>query len=423
MRKYINSALKILTKVYADETYSNMAFYGENVSDMTTKLVYGVLENNVKIEYVLSRLVTKKPQNAVYLLLKIGTYALLELTDVPKFAIVSECVEVAKANGKSGASGFVNAVLKKVSDGKYAMPNESDENYLSVTYSKPQWFIDKMIACYGKERTIDTLKAPYDATEHIRVNTRMATCADVENILNKRKERYEKTPVGGYKVRATEVVKSMFDKGLVTYQSPSSMIAVKALGLNDGAQILDICSAPGGKAIYMSELCPHSVITACDLHPHRVALIQKYKNRMHTPNVKAVQADATKYNEEWKNEFDFVLVDAPCSCLGTYRKHPDVFLTRKEEDLQNLAKTQLAILKNAGKYLKVGGAAVYSTCTLFREENDDVVDEFLKDDCFAIEKINLDFDDEDFNDNDGRIRILPHDEYDGFYIAKIRRVK
>ena len=144
---------------------------------------------------------------------------------------------------------------------------------------------------------------------------------------------------------------------------------------------------------------------------------------MHTPNVKAVQADATKYNEEWKNEFDFVLVDAPCSCLGTYRKHPDVFLTRKEEDLQNLAKTQLAILKNAGKYLKVGGAAVYSTCTLFREENDDVVDEFLKDDCFAIEKINLDFDDEDFNDNDGRIRILPHDEYDGFYIAKIRRVK
>lgn len=423
MRKHISSALKILTKVYADGTYSNMAFYGENVSDMTTKLVYGVLENNVKIEYVIRRLVPKKPQNAVYLLLKIGTYALSELTDVPKFAIVSECVEVAKTSGKGGASGFVNAVLKRIADGKYDMPEVNDENYLSVTYSKPQWFVDKMIACYGKNRTIDTLKAPYDATEHIRVNTRLATCADIENILNKHKEKYEITPVGGYKVRATQVVKSMFDKGLVTYQSPSSMVAVKALGLNDGAQILDICSAPGGKAIYMSELCPHSVITSCDLHSHRVALIQKYKNRMHTPNVKAVQADATKFNAEWEGKFDYILVDAPCSCLGTYRKHPDVFLTRKEEDLQKLAKTQLAILKNAGKYLKVGGVAVYSTCTLFREENDDVIDEFLKDDCYAIEKINLDFDDNDFNNNDGRIRILPHDEYDGFYIAKIRRVK
>ena len=100
MRKHIDTALKILSKVFSDGTYSNMAFYGENVSDMATRLVYGVLENNVKIEYILSCLLEKKPQNAVYYLLKIGVYALLNLDDVPKFAIVSECVEVAKENGK-----------------------------------------------------------------------------------------------------------------------------------------------------------------------------------------------------------------------------------------------------------------------------------------------------------------------------------
>ena len=144
MRKHIDSAYKILSKVYQDGTYSNMAFLGERVSDMSTRLVYGTLEENVKIDYILSQLIEKKPQKSVLTLLKIGTYALLNLSDVPKFAIVSECVEVAKSNGKGGASGFINAVLKKVADGKYSLPKESDENYLSVTYSKPQRFCDKL---------------------------------------------------------------------------------------------------------------------------------------------------------------------------------------------------------------------------------------------------------------------------------------
>ena len=198
MRKHINSALKILTKVFSEGTYSNMAFYGEDVSDMTTKLVYGVLENNIQLEYVLGSLMQKKPQNVVYVLLKIGTYALMNLTDVPKFAIVSECVEVAKMNGKGGASGFVNAVLKKVADGKYTLVNENEENYLSIKYSKPQWFIDKTIERYGRESVIAMLQEPYDALEHIRVNSRLATCEDVEKCLEKHKEKYQKTDVGGY---------------------------------------------------------------------------------------------------------------------------------------------------------------------------------------------------------------------------------
>lgn len=426
MRKHIDSAYKILSKVYQDGTYSNMAFLGERVSDMSTRLVYGTLEENVKIDYILSQLIEKKPQKSVLTLLKIGTYALLNLTDVPKFAIVSECVEVAKSNGKGGASGFINAVLKKVADGKYSLPKESDENYLSVTYSKPQWFCDKLEKQYGKEVARIILSAKSTTLEHIRINSRMATESDVEFLLKKNKTDFKKSDVGGYIVKANDAVRHMFDKGLVTFQSPSSILAVKALGVTDGAQILDICSAPGGKAVYMSELCPHGKVVACDLYPHRVALIQKYKNRMHTPNVKAVQTDACVLNEEWKDTFDFVLCDAPCSCLGTFKKHPDVFLNKDESCISELASTQRQILENAAKYLKVGGAMVYSTCTLFEEENENVVQDFLEKNVdFVLEHISglEKIDGGKYLDNKGMIQILPHDEYDGFFIAKIRRVK
>lgn len=426
MRKHIDSAYKILSKVYQDGTYSNMAFLGERVSDMSTRLVYGTLEENVKIDYILSQLIEKKPQKSVLTLLKIGTYALLNLSDVPKFAIVSECVEVAKSNGKGGASGFINAVLKKVADGKYSLPKESDENYLSVTYSKPQWFCDKLEKQYGKEVARIILSAKSTTLEHIRINSRMATESDVEFLLKKNKTDFKKSDVGGYIVKANDAVRHMFDKGLVTFQSPSSILAVKALGVTDGAQILDICSAPGGKAVYMSELCPHGKVVACDLHPHRVALIQKYKNRMHTPNIKAVQADACVLNEEWKDAFDFVLCDAPCSCLGTFKKHPDVFLNKDESCISELAATQRQILENAAKYLKVGGAMVYSTCTLFEEENENVVHDFLEKNVdFVLEHISglEKIDGGKYLDNKGMIQILPHDEYDGFFIAKIRRVK
>lgn len=426
MRKHIDSAYKILSKVYQDGTYSNMAFLGERVSDMSTRLVYGTLEENVKIDYILSQLIEKKPQKSVLTLLKIGTYALLNLSDVPKFAIVSECVEVAKSNGKGGASGFINAVLKKVADGKYSLPKESDENYLSVTYSKPQWFCDKLEKQYGKDIARIILSAKSTTLEHIRINSRMATESDVEFLLKKNKTDFKKSDVGGYIVKANDTVRHMFDKGLVTFQSPSSILAVKALGVTDGAQILDICSAPGGKAVYMSELCPHGKVVACDLYPHRVALIQKYKNRMHTPNVKAVQADACVLNEEWKDAFDFVLCDAPCSCLGTFKKHPDVFLNKDESCISELATTQRQILENEAKYLKVGGAMVYSTCTLFEEENENVVHDFLEKNVdFVLEHISglEKIDGGKYLDNKGMIQILPHDEYDGFFIAKIRRVK
>jgi 16S rRNA (cytosine967-C5)-methyltransferase len=140
------------------------------------------------------------------------------------------------------------------------------------------------------------------------------------------------------------------------------------------------------------------------------------------PNVKAMVFDTSKFNADWEGKFDYVLLDAPCSCFGTFRKHPDVFLSRDESDVFELAKTQKEILKNAVRYLKSGGTLVYSTCTIFDEENGEIVSSVLEEGNYALDKIT--FENDVLNakfQNEGTISILPHEEYDGFYIAKIRR--
>ncbi|MCM1305777.1 MAG: 16S rRNA (cytosine(967)-C(5))-methyltransferase RsmB [Bacteroides sp.] len=424
MKRHILQAHRILTRIEGENAYSNMAFYSEDVSDMATLLVYGVLENALRIDYILSELVDKRPQRAINVLLKIGVYALENLTDVPKFAIVSECVESAKAIGKGGASGFVNAVLKKVANGDYTLPSKDDDNYLSVTYSKPQWFIDKLKNQYGYEKTLEIITAKSEHLEHIRPNLRLTTAQSILDELNAKGEKCKLSEVGGIIARGTPIIKRLFDKGLVTYQSPSSMLAVQALAPQSGGRILDICSAPGGKAVYASEICRDGEIVACELHPHRINLIEKYKKRMRADNVTPVQCDATVYKPEWKENFDRVLADVPCSCFGTFLKHPDVFLSRGEKEIETLAATQKLILKNAGEYVKKGGILIYSTCTLFEEENDAVVSDLLKSGKFEPVHISaLDgLEGGIYIDNGGSAQILPHGEYDGFYIAKLRKL-
>ena len=424
MKKHILGAYRILSGIYSDGTYSNMAVHNADVSDMSVRLVYGTLENDVRSEYILPALADKKPQKAVAILLKIGIYALENLSDVPTFAIVSECVESAKAIGKGGASGFINAVLKKVASGDYKLPNENDKSYLSVKYSKPEWFVEKLIAQYGKETAISVLSAKSDHKEHIRVNSRKTDLKEVKSRLNLAKAKYEESDVGGLSVRFDAEIKKLFDEGKITFQSPSSMLAVQSLAPRDGSAILDVCSAPGGKAVYMSELCPKSTVFAGELHPHRIELIKRYAKRMGATNVKPVQADATKLREDWIGKFDYVLVDAPCSCFGTFLKHPDVFLSRGEEEILSLQATQKRIIKNAASYLAKGGTMVYSTCTLFDEENGEVVKSLLDDGRYglehiaAIDKIGGGC----YVGNDGSARLLPHGEYDGFYIARINRI-
>ena len=415
MRKYIDGALKILTKVFDDGSYSNRALSTDKTSDMTTKLVYGVLERNVEIEWVLSSLVKKQPKGKINTILKIGTYALLHLDNVPHFAIVSECVEVAKSNGLKGQSGFVNAVLKRVSRKEFSLPTD-EKRSLSVKYSLPMWFIDRLFAEYDKKDVVELFEKEFSTKESIRINSKHNIDEIIER-LEKDKIDFSVKEYGTIMASAdSKAVKDMFNSGWITFQAVSSMKAVYALGIKGKSKILDLCSAPGGKAVLMGELSPESDIIACDLHKHRVDLIDKYAKRMEVDNVVPTLNDATKFRKDWENKFDYVLVDAPCSCFGTYKKHPDVFLNREYKHSVELSKLQKTILENAIKYTKKGGIIVYSTCTLFDVENIDVVRSILD----KAELVNFDCD--GLPNDKAYIRLLPDDGSDGFFIARLRKL-
>ena len=414
MKEHIRAACELLDKIYTDRTYADRVFDGEDASALSARLVFGVLERDTEISYILDSLVDKQPKRIVRILLKVGVYALLYIDNIPDYAIVNECVETAKALGKGGAAGFVNAVLKKVSTRSYTLPAPSDPDYLSVHFSKPEWFVGRMTAEYGEARTRAVLEEPASDLVHIRVNSRSSSDEAVKKLFDAHAHEYCPSAVGGFLVRVTPLVRSLFSEGIVTYQSPSSVLAVDALAPGGRCEVLDLCSAPGGKAVYAAELAPAATVTACDVHPHRVELIKKYAARMSADNVRPVLSDAAVFEPRFEGRFDFVMADVPCTCFGTFKKHPDVFLQRGEEAIAKLAETQRRIIDNAVRYLKPGGVMVYSTCTLFEEENIRNA-EYAAGKGLSLEKMPVPF------DNDGTLQLLPRGEWDGFFIARFRK--
>lgn len=377
MINYLSDALQVLSEVYLDKKYVNVALTHIRTNPLTTKIIYGVIENEIQLEDIISQLVAKQPDKRIKIILKIGIYLLLYTDNIPQYAIVNESVNLTKKIGKQGLSGFVNSVLKKVSRKEYEVKND-----LRISCSKPDWFINKIKEDYDNETVERIIKAKPEIREHIRENRNKPI--GIEEEFTKRKIEYEKTQVGGYYVKLDGYVKELVHNGNCTIMSPSSMLTCQVFNIDKNKKLLDLCSAPGGKAIYLSELSAgRSNITACDIHFHRLNLIDSYTKKMKTKNIIVEKNDAMQFNPEYENQFDYVLLDAPCSCMGTFLKHPDVFLNKELIDIKTLAKNQKKMAYNAVRYLKKGGLLVYSTCTIFKEENGEVADyigEYLKED-------------------------------------------
>ena len=195
--------------------------------------------------------------------------------------------------------------------------------------------------------------------------------------------------------------------GKVTIQSKTSMLTCEELHPDNGDQILDLCAAPGGKSVYMAELASCAV-TACDIHPHRVELIESYKRRLGVENVKTLVHDATKENKAFIDKFDKVLCDVPCSGIGVANKKPDIYLNMTNESIKDLPNIQYKILNTAKLYVKKGGVLVYSTCTTLPQENKDIIDKFLKEN-------------NDFEIVSQKQYLQDNEGIDGFYVAKMVR--
>lgn len=368
-----------------------------------TALFYGVLQKSLQFDYIIGKLCDKSPKSSVKLVLKIGLYK-LRYMNVPDYAAVNGAVELCKALGKGGASGFVNAVLKKSIS--VELPEITDTASLAVVASVPEFLAEIIIGDHGFEFAKDLLTANCETNTHIRRNGLKISERD---FIEKYPFLAEKSTDTGYYVTHNDMQK--LEKGDYIVQSRSSVLAVRRYFRAGDKDVLDLCAAPGGKSVYLYELHGgNAEITACDIHAHRVELIKKYA-RSAGAKLNVLQNDAAEFYADFENKFDCVICDVPCSGIGVLSKKPEIALKISPDDSDALEGVQRAILSTAARYVKTGGRLCYSTCTVLKRENDFIVGNFLENNRNFVA-------DGDF------LRLFPNtDKCDGFFVAVLKRVE
>lgn len=415
-----NAAYDALKSILVGGAYSSVALdrilghISESARAKTTALVYGTLDKSVALDYAISLLAKRAPKPKLAVLLKLALYEAL-FGGTPVYAAADKYVTIAKTRMR-GSEKFVNAVMRAAHGLDFPKDGE-DPASVSVEFSRPESLVKRMFDDFGPDRTRSILAAKLPEMTHIRRNRRTISEAGFSAEVEKNADIL-RTDRGYYVSRST--LKTL-DPSVFTAQSLASVYAAEAYtkGLGGKVRILDLCAAPGGKSVYMSELLPEAEIIACDVHPHRVNLIKSYAARMKAINVTAVVHDATVPNDEWKEAFDFVVCDVPCTGSGLLCTSPDILLGKSDEDVSSLAEVQSAILSVAAGYVAHGGRLAYSTCSLLTEENEAITDRFISSHPDFVPLT------ESFgkgNEDCGRIRFFPDtDGCDGFYIARYER--
>lgn len=398
---------QVLTKVYAEGAHLKIALAEAPVEEAhrarTVKICYGVLEHDAYLTLCIRSVAEKNPKQSVRILLKIALYALIFL-DKPRYTVTDLAVSLLKKMGKGGMAGFVNAALRRFDPAKVVLP-AGDEG-LAVTTPYPLFVIRRLRAEYG-DRTESIVRAGSGG-----VSVRFVR--GEETYLSR---PHTATPFAHLFLFEHFTRDAAFFAGDYTFQSVGSVAICDVV--EGGDCFLDACAAPGGKSVLLSEKCGH--VTACELHAHRVSLIEAYCARMGRENVTAMQADSSVFRPELEEAFDGVLCDVPCSGFGTVAENPDLPLNKTEASLSELHTVQAAILRNCARYVRRGGHLYYSTCSVLGEENDAIVLEFLSGHreyelCAAESPL-------DHVRTKCGIQFLPDTAYGaGFYIAKMRRL-
>lgn len=425
MNKELKYAYEILSNVIIGKSYVSIELnkYLNQSNDynqsLVTKIVYGVLENDISLEYFIKQNVDKLPDVKILILLKIVAYVGENINSIPHFALVNEIVNIAK-KVDFHKSGFVNAVSKKLLNTTIKYPSENNlVTYLSVRYNYPEWVISELLKEHDKQFVVDLVSCELTSLTHIRVNLDKSTPEKFRSILDERGVLYEDS-FYDYTMYV-DYAKLLTHEDLKDYyvvQGLPSIITCNVLNAHEG-RVLDVCSAPGGKSVYLAHNKDLQVF-ACDIHQHRVNLVKKYADSVGVKVWTCVQ-DATKTVDKWKEKFDYVMCDVPCSNIGVSRKKPDVFLNKCYNDMKTLAQLQYKILCVASQYVKKGGILQYSTCTILSEENKGVIDKFLqthKD--FEITPV--DFGTFNIHNDNNLYTFYPHlTNTEGFFIGRLIR--
>lgn len=421
--------LRLLLKLEENDSYSNIlldkelskADFAEQEKSFITALFYGVTERRITLDYYISRLSKvrlKKMDTDILYILRMGIYQIMYMDSVPDSAAVNESVKLARKIKKARLTGFVNGMLRSFTRKRNSIKLPSDNiSRMSVLYSCPEWLAEKLINEYGEENAIDFLKNSLKASEvFLRTNT---TKTDSESLVSRISEENITAKICDYDKNAVVVHGGVFNtqaykEGLFHAQDYSSQYAVKILDPKPGERVLDICSAPGGKAFTAAELMQNKgELIACDLYEQRVGLIKSGAERLGLDIIDARVNDALKFNSDL-GEFDRVLCDVPCSGLGVIKRKPEIKYKKKEE-LDELPEIQFKILENTARYVKQGGRLVYSTCTLNKSENEEVVLKFLEQ--------NKGFSPDGVFNGDFTKTVFPKDfGSDGFFISVLKRI-
>lgn len=439
-------AAEILRKVDVEKAYADIlldhALRSRALSDadraLLTELVYGTLRWRGRIDALLSPQLDRplaKADPVLRNLLRLAAYQLLFLDRIPAYAAVNEAVALAKSARGAKAAGFANAVLRnflrKKSDGKKFAGEDDSIAALAAAYSHPEWLVKRWLEEFGLAETKLLLQANNQrAPLVLRVNSLKISRAELLRRFSDagiHAAPAERAPQG-IRLESSGAVEKLpgFGEGLFQVQAESSQLIGYLLAPSPGERILDACAAPGGKSAHLAELMQdRGEVIAIDSSARGVKKIVENATRLGLRSVRAVQADArarwTGFDPE---SFDRVLVDAPCSGLGTLRGHPEIKWQRREGDLRRLSRLQVEILERAAGYLKPGGVLVYSTCTLIREENQQVVEGFLsREKSFELEQAAGYLPEQARPMARGDFFLaLPHrDDTDGFFAARLRK--
>ena len=424
------------------------------------RVVEGCLERNIQIDYVIdsfSKTEVKKMQPLIRSLIRMGTYQIMFMDNIPDSAACNEAVKLAQKHKFAGLKGFVNGVLRNISRNKenisYPDKNENGGvDYLSVVYSQPSWLCKMWLTEYGFERTEGMLKffleprptairCTVDPRDGVSGSSDMEIATENANKLKKELEDagvvVKENPILPYalELEKTDNIKYLpgYAEGRFAVQDVSSMLVTEIAGILKGHTVIDVCAAPGGKSMHAAQkVGADGKVFSRDVSVSKKELIAEDAARLGLDNITIEVVDAKIHDDNMKRNADYLYLDVPCSGLGIIGRKSDIKHNIKKEKLTELTKLQWDIVKSCWDYVKVGGTLMYSTCTVNKAENEQMVKRICTE--LPFEPVDITdvlpkyiTENDKYNIKDtakkGYIQLLPGEfGTDGFFIAKLKRV-
>lgn len=433
MNERIESVL-ILDKVNNDSGYSSELISSIRNDKLNTgfirELVYGVIENKRLIDYIIESHLEKKNKKLPSLLreiLNISIFQMLFLDSIPDYAVINEAVDMTRQFNLDKYTGFTNAILRKVSNtdvDDYLEKIKDRKKKMKIEYSVSEYFYSMLENNYSKKTILKILKSYNEKQDFIiRINNLKSNKEEVEDLLKKENYIFTNHPYLENSLiieNPKDIFKTKsFKDGFFTVQDGGSSLVAKVLNPKEQSKVLDLCAAPGSKTCYLSEIMNNTgKIIANDLHENKLIKIKENAKRLNCNNIETTSYDGTVYNSDMDEKFDYILLDAPCSGSGIVTRKPEIKLYRTKEQVDELIKTQRKLLTNAFKYLKVGGSLVYSTCSIFQQENEEQMN-------WALEKFkDIELTEVDFADKKLEyIKLMPYSKgNNGFFMCKFKKI-